>query len=469
MPATISVVLVLVSWLAYRHTRRGYLRWWTGIWAVTAVYYLAVISVAFADRSQADIFARLGVLTAALGWARAAGLWVGARVLVGRPLTIGTWAIVGGISVLWLWLTTGVPALQPYAAAVARMSFGCWFLLAAAELLTQRPRMRVATFCGVVLLLMGIQGFVAAQIVLDIVGSMMSGWLVTAFQLALGLGVLGRTLEEERETAQAQSRQLAAANARLAELDQLKSDFVSMVSHELRTPLGLIKGYAGTLRRQDIELDDATRREFLQVIEEETDSLTELVANLLDMSRIEAGTLRVDPRPTDLNRLLAECAARLHAREPARTLQLNVPAGLPPVLADERRVIQVVDNLLTNAARYTPADAAIVLRAHAGYETVVVEVADDGPGIPPDMRERIFEKFVRLEGGEGAASGSSGLGLAICRGIVQAHGGTIWVESEPGRGSTFGLSLPVSQPAADDAPDRPATVEATASAQGERV
>ena len=161
------------------------------------------------------------------------------------------------------------------------------------------------------------------------------------------------------------------------------------------------------------------------------------------MSRIEAGTLGVDPRPADLAALLTECSTRLRVREPERALELDLPASLPPVLADERRIVQVVDNLLTNAARHTPADTQIVLRACANGESVAVSVVDRGPGIPADKREQIFEKFVRLDEGDRSAIGGSGLGLAICRGIVQAHGGMIWVESGQGSGTTFAFNLPV--------------------------
>jgi signal transduction histidine kinase len=221
-----------------------------------------------------------------------------------------------------------------------------------------------------------------------------------------------------------------------------------MVSHELRTPLGLIKGYTGSLLKPGLVPDHVTRQEFLTVIDEETDRLSELVANLLDLSRIEAGTLRVDPQPTDIGALLSECAARLRARMPTRGLDLDVPSGLPPVLADQRRIEQVVDNLLANAAQYTPPETPIRVRARALDGHVEVAVADRGPGIPADKRERVFERFVRLNERDAGHLGGSGLGLAICRGILQAHGGRIWLESPSGQGSTFVFSLPASEHAA---------------------
>jgi len=280
---------------------------------------------------------------------------------------------------------------------------------------------------------------------MDATGSFVSSWLSNTLMLVAGLAVLGRLLDEEREAATARSRELAAANVRLAELDRLKSDFVSMVSHELRTPLGLIKGYTGTLLARDTGLDADTREEFLQVIDEETDRLTELVTNLLDMSRIEAGTLRVDRHPMQLARLLAACAERLRVREPTRVLQVNVPENIPPVLADERRIAQVVDNLLTNAARYSPAGMPLSLGAHVENGRVEVRVVDLGVGIPADKQEQVFEKFFRVDTSDTRRFAGTGLGLAICRGIVQAHGGSIWVQSEPGHGSTFAFTLPICQ------------------------
>lgn len=463
VPTVMAVVLAIASGAAYRHTRRPYLLWWTGVWVVNTAYYLAVMSLVLAGQSQADPFSQFGLITTMLGWLRGASYWAGARVFVGRPIGRPFCLSVAVVSLIMFLMVTGTPFGQQSPATTTRLTFVVWFFIAAVELLRQRPRTAVGSLCAASLLLLGIQGTVASQMSLDLTGALTSGWISTALSTALGLGVLGRTLEEEREVARARSvelgeanarlaetnSQLAEANARLAELDQLKNDFISMVSHELRTPLGLIKGYAGTLLRQEVSLDDATQREFLQVIDDETDRLTELVTNLLDMSRIEAGTLRIDPQPIDLGAPLRECAQRLGVREPDRVLSLDLAGEPPCVLADERRIVQVVDNLLTNAARYTPPDTPILLKTRSDNDLVTVVVMDHGPGIPAEKREQIFEKFVRLDGGERPESSGTGLGLAICRGIVQAHGGTIWVESEIGRGSTFAFTLPVSEGQAD--------------------
>lgn len=443
VPTAMSLVLAIVSGIAYRHTRRRYLLWWTGVWVVNLAYYLAVMYSVLTGQGQVDLFSQLGLFTTALGWLRGVSLWAGARVFVERPVGRRFFLMAVGIAAVLFWIVAGTP-FGEHAPATTRLTFAVWFFLAAIELLRKHPRTAVGSFCGLTLLTLGVQAVVASQMTLDLAGSMTSGWVSTALSTALGLGVLGRTLEEEREVARARSTELAAANARLAELDQLKTDFMSMISHELRTPLGLIKGYTGTLLRPDIALDDETRREFLRVIDEETDQLTELVTNLLDMSRIEAGTLRIEPRPITPGQILHECSRRLRAREPNRVLELDVPDGLPPVLADERRIVQVIDNLLTNAVQYTLADTPILLRAHGTGMFVVVEVVDRGPGIPAEQREQVFEKFVRLDNEERSGSTGTGLGLAICRGIVRAHGGAIWVESEIGRGSTFAFTLPAS-------------------------
>jgi signal transduction histidine kinase len=235
---------------------------------------------------------------------------------------------------------------------------------------------------------------------------------------------------------------LGAANARLAELDKLKSDFVSMVSHELRTPLGLIKGYVGTLLSPDLPLDSTTAREFLGVIDEETDALSDLVGNLLDTSRIESGILRIDPRPNDLHAIVSAAAEMLQARYPRRAVEVQVGPDLPPAWVDGRRIAQVLGNLLENAAKYSPEASPILIFAEPRHPLVCVTVRDHGPGIPADALPHLFDKFYRVPDAP-IQAGGTGLGLTIARGIVEAHGGQIWVESTPGQGAAFSFTVPI--------------------------
>jgi signal transduction histidine kinase len=443
VPGGVSLVLALLTAAAAWQVRRCYLVVWALAWLAAALYYLTQIALILVGESQVNLYALVATAGTALGWVWSVGVWLGARALVGRWPSPRLLVVVAAGSVVWLWWVAGVLGGEPLAAPLTRLSYGGWWLAAGTVLLLAQPATIVRRLTGAMLLLLGLQGIAAAWLVMDLTGTVVSGWVSSALALAVGLGVLGRLLEEEREVANARSRELVAANARLAELDRLKSDFVSMVSHELRTPLGLIKGYAGTLLRPDVSLDATTSEEFLRVIDEETDRLTELVTNLLDMSRIEAGTLRVEPQPLLLPRLLADCAERLRAREPRRHLVVEVPEALPLVLADERRIAQVVDNLLTNAVRYSPEETPIVLRAAPRDGRVVVTVQDSGMGIATDKQAQVFEKFFRVDASDTRRFAGTGLGLAICRGIVQAHGGTIWVESREGQGSTFGFSLVV--------------------------
>lgn len=452
LPLVVAIVLVVLTAAAYWQSRRKYLLVWTVVWSVAVAYYLAQVIVFSTDpdATPRDTFERLGLVATSLGWARSVGLWIGARALVGRGISTQGAILVGICSVLWIGIVT--PFLGgPYAPLLTRLGYACCFFAAAAALLLHRPRTPVFLFAGGAFLLLGVQGSTATWLIMDSTGNTVAAWLSNTLMLTIGLAVLARLLDEERELATARSRELAAANARLAELDRLKSDFVSMVSHELRTPLGLIKGYVGTLLRHDAPLDEATREEFLQVIDEETDRLTELVTNLLDMSRIEAGTLRIERRPTQLTRVLAECAERLRVREPTRALDVDFAAELPLVLADERRIAQVVDNLLTNAARYSPEATPIALAARTANGGVEVRVVDQGMGIPADKQDQVFEKFFRVDASDTRRFAGTGLGLAICRGIVQAHGGEIWVYSEPAHGSTFAFNIPTCQ----EAPSEP--------------
>jgi signal transduction histidine kinase len=235
-----------------------------------------------------------------------------------------------------------------------------------------------------------------------------------------------------------------AETTALRETNRLKDDFMSMVSHELRTPLASIKGYSRTLLAKDGHWDDQTRNEFLHIISDESDKLTELVENLLEMTRIEGGRLRVLPEPVLLSRFCNEVVNRVCLHYPEIRFECEVSDKLPMVEADPRRVEQVLMNLLQNAAKYSRAE---VIRTYAAYEEemgMVISVEDDGIGIPPEHLPYLFDKFYRVESGssEGENAGT-GLGLAIARALVEAQGGHIWVQSAPGKGTTFSFTLPV--------------------------
>jgi K+-sensing histidine kinase KdpD len=255
---------------------------------------------------------------------------------------------------------------------------------------------------------------------------------------------IGIALENARLYTEAAERAatLAQANQRLAELDRMKSHFVSMVSHELRTPLGLIKGYVGTLQRSDLQLDSESRQEFLTVIEEEADNLADLVGNLLDASRLEAGTLALELHPTRLLPIVRKAVHDARERAPDYQFHLRAPAELPLIAADSRRLEQVLRNLLDNAVKYSPAGSSITVSSDAVDGGVAIAVRDEGRGIAPEHLDRIFDTFYRVDQTDNRRGGGSGLGLAIAKGIIDGHGGRIRVESVPNVGSTFRLWLP---------------------------
>jgi PAS domain S-box-containing protein len=225
-------------------------------------------------------------------------------------------------------------------------------------------------------------------------------------------------------------------------LEEAKSQLLATVSHELRTPLASIKGFATTLLRDDVQWDAATQREFLQIIDQDADRLGELIANLLEMSRIEAGMLRIDYDWVDLPPLLNDAVNEMRLRSSQHTLVVEEPGGLPRVYADVRRIRQVLHNLLENAIKYSIA-GDIRVRARTEPGQVIVSVSDQGPGIAPDQLQRVFERFHQLGGAATRKAGGAGLGLSICKGLIEAHGGRVWAESTPGAGSTFFFSLPV--------------------------
>lgn len=230
-----------------------------------------------------------------------------------------------------------------------------------------------------------------------------------------------------------------------AETERMKATLLSSVSHDLRTPLSVIKGAVTSLLDDSVAWQPEARRELLADIDDQADRLNRLVGNLLDMSRIESGAPHPPRGPQDIGALIEDVAERMRRQIGAHPLEVDLPADLPPARANYTQIDQVLTNLIENAARYTPDDAPIVVRAFAEGDSLTVEVRDHGPGIPEGMRARIFEKFVRAVGPERHASGA-GLGLAICKGIVEAHGGRIWAENLPG-GARFSFTLPLASAA----------------------
>jgi PAS domain S-box-containing protein len=227
----------------------------------------------------------------------------------------------------------------------------------------------------------------------------------------------------------------------LHELEKLRNEFLGMVTHELRTPLSTIKGAAATGLRSRIALRPGESQEFFKIIEEQVDHLTDLVNNLLDMTSIEAGVFTVTIEPIDLPPILEEAIGGFHHIQSKCLVECQIPEELPKVDADRRRVIQVLANLLDNAARFSPPGSPIIveLEHDAGY--VTVHVRDSGPGLPEDKLPYLFKKFTRIDENSGSSGSGLGLGLAICQGIVEAHGGRIWATSSRGAGTTISFTL----------------------------
>jgi len=231
---------------------------------------------------------------------------------------------------------------------------------------------------------------------------------------------------------------------RLKELDRLKTEFVMTASHELRTPLTGIAMSIDLLREQAMGKLDPKEQQLLDAAHEEVQRLKVLVSNLLDLSRIEAGKIEMEFDRVPVQLLFDKAVPPFKAQSDEKSVHLAITLspGLPRVKADAHKITWVLTNLISNALRYTNNGGQIRLRAENYGPQVHISVGDDGPGIPYEYQTKIFEKFVQVKGDK--ASGS-GLGLAICREIVRAHGGAIWVDSTPGRGSTFTFTLPVSQ------------------------
>ena len=235
--------------------------------------------------------------------------------------------------------------------------------------------------------------------------------------------------------------------APIQELERLRSQFLGMVSHELRAPLTSIKGSAATLLEAASDLDPAVMREFHRIIAAQADHMNGLINDLLDAGRIDAGTLSVSPEPSDLAALVDRARSTFLSGGGLHTVSIDLPPDLPPVMADRRRIVQVVNNLFSNAARHAPESSPIRVAALRDGVHVAVSVSDEGKGISPERLPKLFQKYTGAGDG-GRELAGTGLGLAICKGLVEAHGGRIWAESGgPGQGARLTFTLPVAEEA----------------------
>ncbi len=240
--------------------------------------------------------------------------------------------------------------------------------------------------------------------------------------------------------------------APLEELDRLRSEFLNMVSHELRTPLAAIKGSTSAVLDASPTLDPVEMQQFFRVVDEQADQMRSLIRDLLDAGRIEAGMLSVSPVATDVRTLVEQARTAFVNGGSTHTVVVDLPLDLPGVLADGPRIVQVLSNLLSNAARHSPASSPVQVSAEHDGQHVAISVSDRGRGFSAEQLPRLFQKYAGPGGEGGRDPRGFGLGLAICKGLVEAHGGRIRADSGgPGRGASFTFTLPV----AEDAVRRP--------------
>ncbi len=230
----------------------------------------------------------------------------------------------------------------------------------------------------------------------------------------------------------------------LKEIEQLKTDFFATVSHEFRTPLTSILMGAGMMKMGQLAELTPKGEEILDAIEQDCSRLLRLADNLLDLSRMEAGAISMEMIEADAEKMIQAALGTLKLQAEKREIELitSVPPDLPMARADVTKIIWVLTNLVSNALRYTDRGGSITVKARSKGTRLFFSVTDTGKGIASEHHEQIFEKFVQGED-QNYSSGGAGLGLAICKDIVEAHGGEIWVESEPGQGATFTFSVPV--------------------------
>jgi K+-sensing histidine kinase KdpD len=230
----------------------------------------------------------------------------------------------------------------------------------------------------------------------------------------------------------------------LKELDTMRTELLANVSHELRTPLAAIKGFASSLLQPDVTFDEETRKSFILTIDSEADRLSHLIDDLLLMSRIEAGVYKAKKEWYDISQILGSIKDRLYNIALKNNLRIEIQKDLPPVMVEGSRIGEVITNLVENAVKYSNEGGEIRIEVTLQNGEIITRVIDNGLGIPKEYQPMVFDRFNQVSRKNGQRKGS-GLGLCICKGIVESHGGKIWVESEPGKGATFSFSIPVTK------------------------
>jgi len=251
---------------------------------------------------------------------------------------------------------------------------------------------------------------------------------------------------DARKEAESARRALSEQNKRLRELDRLKDEFLSLVSHELRTPLTSIRGYLDLVLDGEAGEINPEQRRFLEAVERNSGRLLRLVGDLLFVAQADAGRLSLERASVDLSELAAHCVEEAAPAATEKSVSLVLLAeSVPSLVGDRGRLAQVLDNLVSNALKFTPEGGTVQVRTSAHYEHVVLEVEDTGIGIPQDDQPRLFDRFFRSAVAEDQAIPGTGLGLAIVKAIVEAHSGRISISSREGVGTTFRVELPLAE------------------------
>ncbi len=254
-------------------------------------------------------------------------------------------------------------------------------------------------------------------------------------------------LHETTETLEKTQKTIGQKNIELEKLNNLKSAFLNITSHELRAPMASIKGYIQMLLKQKLGEINKNQKSALEVVHRNANRLDNLIQDILDVSHLESGTMKFIQEDTVIGKMVEEVAETMQSSAAVKDIKLNteIGRGIPDLFIDQARIEQVIINLTNNAIKFSPDKSVINLKAKKEQDGVLFEVQDFGRGIPEDKQDKVFETFYQVDSGTDIKFGGAGLGLAISRGIIIAHGGKIWVESEgiSGKGSTFRFTLPI--------------------------